>query len=91
VSVWLLLGLSAGVDALTALGLQRRRSNPDDPIQVDDDRAFDASAVSLIEGTNAHDFVENTFFKRGERADIPALNVKDHIRSARQPGNGEPC
>jgi hypothetical protein len=48
---------------------------PDDPIQVDDDRAFDASAAKEIEGSNAYDFTEHTFFKPGERRDIRAVNV----------------
>ena len=49
---------------------------PDDPIQVDDDRALDASgAESNGEGSNMYDFVEHTFMKPGERSDRPAVNV----------------
>lgn len=48
---------------------------PDDPIQVDDDQAFDASSSVAIEGSNAYDFAEQTFFKPGERTDTPARNV----------------
>jgi hypothetical protein len=48
---------------------------PDDPIQVDDDRALDASKVMPIEGSNAYDFTEHTFFKPGDRRDIRAVNV----------------
>jgi hypothetical protein len=48
---------------------------PDDPIQVDDDRALDASAAKEIEGSNAYDFAEHTFGKPGERRDIRAVNV----------------
>ena len=48
---------------------------PDDPIQVDDDRAFDARDVDPIEGSNAYDFAEHTFFKPGDRRDIRAVNV----------------
>jgi len=47
----------------------------DDPIQVDDDQAFDASGVVPIQGSNAYDFTEHTFFKPGEHADTPAKNV----------------
>lgn len=48
---------------------------PDDPIQVDDDRAFDASGAKPIEGSNAYDFTEHTFFKPGDRRDVRAVNV----------------
>jgi len=48
---------------------------PDDPIQVDDDRAFDASGAQPIEGSNAWDFAEHTFFKPGDRRDVRAVNV----------------
>ena len=48
---------------------------PDDPIQVDNDRAFDASGAQPIEGSNGYDFVEHTFLKPGDRRDIPAVNV----------------
>jgi hypothetical protein len=48
---------------------------PDDPIQVDDDRAFDARDAQPIEGSNAYDFAEHTFFKPGDRRDLRAVNV----------------
>ena len=48
---------------------------PDDPIQRDDDQALDASSVAPIEGSNAFDFAEHTFFEPGERTDTPARNV----------------
>jgi hypothetical protein len=48
---------------------------PDDPLQRDDDRAFDASGAKEIEGSNAYDFAEHTFFKPGDRRDIRAVNV----------------
>jgi hypothetical protein len=48
---------------------------PDDPIQVDDDKVFDAGKAVEIEGSNAYDFAEHTFIKPGERADTRAMNV----------------
>jgi hypothetical protein len=48
---------------------------PDDPIQVDDDRALDASGAKEIKGSNAYDFAENTFFGPGDKSDIRAVNV----------------
>src|SRR5688572_32161161 len=48
---------------------------PDDPIQVDNDRALDASATKEIKGSNGFDFTENTFFKPGDKRDIRAVNV----------------
>jgi hypothetical protein len=65
--VWLVVG--AGSRAAAPMFY------PDDPIGVDDDRAFDASGATLIEGSNGYDFVENTFGKPGARAAIPATNV----------------
>jgi hypothetical protein len=51
------------------------RFYPDDPIQVDQDSAFDASGAREIEGSNGYDFAEHTFLKPGDRRDIPAVNV----------------
>jgi hypothetical protein len=51
------------------------RFYPDDPIQVDDDRAFDASTATAIEGSNAYDFAEHTFFKVGDRRNVRAMNI----------------
>jgi hypothetical protein len=56
-------------------GAATPRFFPDDPIQVEDDRAFDAGGAEPIEGSNAYDFAEHTFFDRGDRRDIPAVNV----------------
>jgi hypothetical protein len=58
-----------------AAGAATPRFFPDDPIQVDDDRAFDASGAKPIEGSNAYDFAEHTFFKPGDRRDVRAVNV----------------
>jgi hypothetical protein len=51
------------------------RFYPDDPIQVDNDRALDAGGVTPIEGSNGFDFAEHTFFRPGDRRDLPAVNV----------------
>jgi hypothetical protein len=48
---------------------------PDDPVLVDDDRAFDAGAAQPIEASDYYDFIENTFFSPGERARVKAFNV----------------
>ena len=48
---------------------------PDDPIQIDDDRALDASGAKKIDGSNAYDFAEHTFLKPGDRSDVRAVNV----------------
>jgi hypothetical protein len=73
------LVLAAGIIGLTALAVASRaagpRFYPDDPIWTDDDRAFDASAVAVIEDTNGYDFAVNTFSSPGERRDVRALNV----------------
>ncbi|HEU4787036.1 MAG TPA: hypothetical protein VFS57_06500, partial [Gemmatimonadaceae bacterium] len=47
----------------------------DDPIQVDDDRALDASKAAPIDGSNMYDFAEETFFKPGDRRNVHAMNV----------------
>jgi len=54
---------------------QSPRFYPDDPIQVDNDRVMDASAAVEIEGSNAWDFAENTFFDPGDPNRIRALNI----------------
>jgi hypothetical protein len=61
--------------ALTITGAAAPRFFPDDPLQVDDDRAVDASGAQAIEGSNAFDFAEHTFLERGDRQDIHAVNV----------------
>jgi hypothetical protein len=48
---------------------------PDDPLQVDNDRAVDAGKAVRIEGSNAYDFAEHTFLKPGDRRNIRAVNV----------------
>jgi hypothetical protein len=48
---------------------------PDDPLQVDNDRAIDAGKAVRIEGSNAYDFAEQTFIKPGDHQPIPAVNV----------------
>jgi hypothetical protein len=70
----LVLGVVAALSLLTG-GAATPRYFPDDPIQADDDRAFDASAAKEIEGSNGYDFAEQTFFKPGDRNDIRAVNV----------------
>ena len=64
--------LAAAAGAVIAAG---PRFYPDDPIWIDDDRAFDASSVKALEDLNAYDFVVNTFMKPGERRDVRAMNV----------------
>jgi hypothetical protein len=51
------------------------RFYPDDPLWIDDDRAFDASKAGEIEDTNGYDFVVNQFGHPGELRDVRALNV----------------
>jgi hypothetical protein len=70
----LVLSGVAGISLVTA-GAQAPKYFPDDPIQVDDDRAFDASAAKEIEGSNAYDFTEHTFLKPGDMRDVRAVNV----------------
>jgi len=48
---------------------------PDDPIQVDDDKLFDAGKATPAASSNSYDFAENTFMKPGDRSDIKAVNV----------------
>ena len=69
------------VAAISAISLSvasrgaQPRFFPDDPISVDNDRAFDASKAVEIEGSNGYDFVQHTFMKPGDRSEIPAVNV----------------
>jgi hypothetical protein len=67
--------LTAGVLATAAPRGSAPRFYPDDPIQVDDDKRFDAGEVARIVGSNAYDFAENTFLDPGDKIDIPAVNV----------------
>src|SRR5688572_32878726 len=48
---------------------------PDDPLQVDNDRALDAGKATPIDGSNAYDFAEHTLGKPGDRSQIRAVNV----------------
>ena len=48
---------------------------PDDPLQVDNDRALDAGKAVRIEGSNGYDFAEQTFLKPGDLRPIQAVNV----------------
>ena len=43
------------------------RFYPDDPLWTDDDRAFDASKVGVVEDTNGYDFLINTIGNPGEK------------------------
>ena len=54
---------------------RRVRFFPDDPIAVDDDRAFDASVAKPIELGNLSNFIENTLLSPGDRSTRRALNV----------------
>ena len=65
----------AAFAAGTAVRVATPRFLPDDPLQVDDDRAIDASGVKPIEGSNGYDFAEHTFGKPGDRRDVRAANV----------------
>jgi hypothetical protein len=66
--------LACGVLALTTRGATPAFF-PDDPIQIDNDRTLDAGKVVPIDGSNAYDFAEHTFFKPGDRNQIHAVNV----------------
>jgi hypothetical protein len=48
---------------------------PDDPLQVDNDRAVDAGKAKPIDGSNAYDFAEHTFIEPGDHRPIHAVNV----------------
>jgi hypothetical protein len=61
--------------AATELWSAAPRFYPDDPILVDDDKAFDASKAVAIEDSNGYDFVVNTFVAPGEKRNVRALNV----------------
>jgi hypothetical protein len=80
-----ILGLDAGVIARSASqsaaesAAQSGRTTPtfyaDDPILVDDDRAFDASGAKSLELSEIFDYVHNTWGSPGNRSSIRALNV----------------
>jgi hypothetical protein len=51
------------------------RFYPDDPVWVDDDRAFDASGALATATGDIYDFVEHTFLPPVKRTDTPSQNV----------------
>ena len=65
--------------ACVALTLTTRSATPaffpDDPLQVDNDRALDAGKAMPIDGSNGYDFTEHTFIKPGDHEPIRAANV----------------
>jgi hypothetical protein len=65
--------------ALAALLMPARaagpRFYPDDPLTRDNDTAKDASGAREYELSEAFDFLENMFTKRGERTNVKAANV----------------
>jgi hypothetical protein len=65
--------------ACVALTLTTRSATPtffpDDPLQVDNDRALDAGKAKPIDGSNAYDFAEHTFLNPGDHRPIDAVNV----------------
>jgi hypothetical protein len=63
--------------ALTVEGAQRTTPKfyRDDPIAVDNDMAFDASAVKAHELSEAFDFLKHTFGSPGDGSPIRAVNV----------------
>jgi hypothetical protein len=72
-SAWILAALA--IVALAAVRGASPRYFPDDPIQVDNDRAFDASKAAPIEGSNAYDFADHTFLGPGDRRNVLAMNI----------------
>ena len=48
---------------------------PDDPLLVDDDKAFDASGAEDVELSEIYDFLQNTFGAPGNRLPVRAVNV----------------
>jgi hypothetical protein len=71
------VALAAAVVVLAADGPGKGpRFFPDDPIWVDPDRSVDVgTALPIVDAANIYDFVENTFIKPGDHADVPAENV----------------
>jgi hypothetical protein len=48
---------------------------PDDPLWIDDDKAFDASGAAEQEDSNGYDFVTHTFIRPGDRRNVRAMNI----------------
>ena len=71
------IGADGGPTALAAWfqAAAGPRFYPDDPVWVDDDRAFDASKALPTATGDIYDFVEHTFMAPGERVDRPSMNV----------------
>ena len=68
--------LGAGPHGLLAQGARTTpQFYPDDPLRVDDDRAFDASGATPMELSEIYDFLQNTFGEPGDRAAVRAVNV----------------
>ena len=76
-------GCRGGWSVVASRAARSPRFFPDDPIQVDDDRALDASGTKEIEGSNAYDFAENTFLQPGDTARHPRGQRQLGRRSAR--------
>jgi hypothetical protein len=75
-SVLACIALLVGTATLVSTtGAPGPRFYPDDPIWVDDDKAFDAKGPKEVEDTGGYDFIVNTFQKPGERRDVRAANV----------------
>jgi hypothetical protein len=74
---WLALGmvLATLAGAASASRAAGPRFYPDDPIAIDDDRAFDASGAKPFELGDYANFAENTFLSPGDRRSIRAMNV----------------
>ena len=72
-TVALIMALSVGVMS----GQQQHgpKFRPDDPLEIDDDRAVSVGQLQEWEDGDVHDFVRDSFFEAGSTADIPALNV----------------
>src|SRR5918993_4305888 len=67
--------LAVGLALRTAAGLAAQPTYfPDDPIAVDPEKQ-DASAVAKQDISDPYDFVENTFFKPGDRTAKRAVNI----------------
>jgi hypothetical protein len=73
-----LAGAAAGPGTSLAAWFQALpgpRFYPDDPVWVDDDKAFDAGKALPTATGDIYDFVEQTFLPPGEKVDKPAMNV----------------
>lgn len=71
------VALVVGVAVLGAESLRtaQPRFYPDDPLQVDDDSAFDASRAVATEDPGSYDFIVNSLGEPGQRANVRAGNV----------------